>query len=517
MRLRGVLVMTIGVALVAATVVACSSGGASSSTPTIVPSTPPSANSVSAPTFTGPVTGGGGKAVLGPGGFDLSTVGYEQQEYFQSGTATAFTSATPLTSEGDWDMTAASTAPYTTRIVVRRPTDAAAFNGTVFVEWLNVSGGLDASPDWTYSHVELIRSGYAWVGVSAQSVGIVGGGSALGAALALKNADPVRYASLSHPGDAYSYDMYSQTGAGVWFQGDQILGGLHPERVIAIGESQSAFRLTSYVDGIAPLADIYDGYLIHSRGDVGATFGNDVTPLSPTFIRTDLHVPVLIFSSESDLPAKGVGLGYARARQPETDLFRSWEVAGTAHADSYLLGIGDADNGDGAGDAALFQAMLAPSAEIYGGIISCASPINTGPHTYVIRSAVVALDDWIRTGVPPAVRPRIEMRDDVTFARAGNGDVIGGIRTPQVDVPVATLSGIGQTGSSFCFLFGTTTPMPPASYMPQGKQAFIDSWDAALEDAMALGAIVPADAEHLRTTVANAKLGEIDNSKVGGP
>jgi hypothetical protein len=479
MRLRGVLVMTIGVALVAATVVACSSGGASSSTPTIVPSTPPSANSVSAPTFTGPVTGGGGKAVLGPGGFDLSTVGYEQQEYFQSGTATAFTSATPLTSEGDWDMTAASTAPYTTRIVVRRPTDAAAFNGTVFVEWLNVSGGLDASPDWTYSHVELIRSGYAWVGVSAQSVGIVG--------------------------------------AGVWFQGDQILGGLHPERVIAIGESQSAFRLTSYVDGIAPLADIYDGYLIHSRGDVGATFGNDVTPLSPTFIRTDLHVPVLIFSSESDLPAKGVGLGYARARQPETDLFRSWEVAGTAHADSYLLGIGDADNGDGAGDAALFQAMLAPSAEIYGGIISCASPINTGPHTYVIRSAVVALDDWIRTGVPPAVRPRIEMRDDVTFARAGNGDVIGGIRTPQVDVPVATLSGIGQTGSSFCFLFGTTTPMPPASYMPQGKQAFIDSWDAALEDAMALGAIVPADAEHLRTTVANAKLGEIDNSKVGGP
>ena len=101
-------------------------------------------------------------------------------------------------------------------MVVRRPIDAADFDGTVFVEWLNVSGGLDASPDWTYAHVELIRSGAAWVGVSAQTVGIVGGGNALGAALALKNADPERYAALSHPGDDYSYDMYSQAGSRSW-------------------------------------------------------------------------------------------------------------------------------------------------------------------------------------------------------------------------------------------------------------------------------------------------------------
>ena len=42
------------------------------------------------------------------------------------------------------------------------------FNGTVVVEWLNVSGGVDAAPDWTFAHTELIREGYAWVGVSAQ-------------------------------------------------------------------------------------------------------------------------------------------------------------------------------------------------------------------------------------------------------------------------------------------------------------------------------------------------------------
>ena len=96
---------------------------------------------------------------------------------------------------------------------MRRPVDASAFNGTVVVEWLNVSGGLDAGPDWTSAHVGLIRSGTAWVGVSAQEVGIDGSGNSLGAALALKNADPERYAPLAHPGDSYSYDLFSQVGA----------------------------------------------------------------------------------------------------------------------------------------------------------------------------------------------------------------------------------------------------------------------------------------------------------------
>ena len=40
------------------------------------------------------------------------------------------------------------------------------------VEWLNVSGQVDANPDWTMTHNELIRDGFAWVGVSAQAVGL---------------------------------------------------------------------------------------------------------------------------------------------------------------------------------------------------------------------------------------------------------------------------------------------------------------------------------------------------------
>jgi endonuclease YncB( thermonuclease family) len=57
----------------------------------------------------------------------------------------------------------ADTAPFKSRIVVLRPEAEGDFNGTVLVEWFNVSGGVDASPDWTQMHTELVREGYAWV------------------------------------------------------------------------------------------------------------------------------------------------------------------------------------------------------------------------------------------------------------------------------------------------------------------------------------------------------------------
>ena len=505
-RVGAVCMLLIGALLVSA----CSSGSeTSASTKATAKVSRPSETAVSAPTITGPITSGKGAIVLGPPGFDLAKVGYEQHEYFMAGRANSYTSTEPLAADGVWNsISTDGSADYTTRIVVRRPIDPAKFNGSVYVEWLNVSGGLDAGPDWTYAHVELIREGFAWVGVSAQKVGIVGGGSALGASLALKNADPERYAPLNHPGDEFSYDMYSQAGSAVWFQSDTVLGGLTPERVIAIGESQSAFRLTTYVNAIAPLTHMFNGYLVHSRGALGSALSPSVPAPDPTLTRTDLDVPVLTFISESDLVVNG--LQYARAQQPDADRFRVWEVPGTAHADAYNLGIGDNDSGDRAGDAALFQAMLTPSAEVYGGIISCTSPINAGPHTYVLRAAVRALDQWIRTGDAPASQPRITMTSATEIARDGWGDALGGMRTPQVEVPVATLSGEGQSGASFCGLFGTTVPIeenqlamtvpvdPPGA---SAHQSFVTAWSRSLGRAVDNGVILEADAPALLATV----------------
>ena len=455
-----------------------------------------------------PATGGNGRAFLAAGGFDLASVGYEESEYFLSGTATSYQSPDALTDDGVWSVQPATSAAYRTRAVVRRPIDPARFNGTVVVEWLNVSGGLDAGPDWTYTHVELIRAGYAWVGLSAQVVGIDGGPSmGLVAGFTLKAADPQRYGSLVHPGDQFSYDMFTQTGAAAWFANDVLLGGLQPERVLAMGESQSAFRLTTYVNAIAPQTQVWDGYLIHSRGNAGAALNVGVTMPKDQRIRTDLDVPVLQFLSETDM--LGRGLAFVGARQPDSELVHSWEVAGTAHADAYNLGIGDSDDGSGAADRTLFAAMINPPASVYGGILSCTSPINTGPHTYVLRAALATLDSWVRTGDAPASRPLLEIADGA-FVLDAKGNVRGGIRTPQVDLPVAALSGLGQSGSAFCGLFGTTVVPPPAAFaswaMPSGRPAFDRAWIAALDDAVARGDILDADAVHLREVVVSAAL-----------
>ena len=56
-------------------------------------------------------------------------------------------------------------------------------------------------------------------------------------------------------------------------------------------------------------------------------------------IRDDGSAPVMTFQTETDLTL----LGYAAARQPDTDRFRLWEVAGTAHADYYSTVSGRTD------------------------------------------------------------------------------------------------------------------------------------------------------------------------------
>lgn len=462
----------------------------------------PTLEGVATAVLEGPITEPG-KVVIGVGDFDGSKWGYDESEFFVSGEATSYTSAAPLSTDGLWTVEPFDTAAYKTRLVVRRPADPSLFNGTVFVEWLNVTAGLDVAPVWSFGANEIMRTGAIWVGVSAQRVGVEGGGNPMGSVRVLKIADPARYGTLNHPGDNYSYDMFSQAGATVWREAATLFDGLEPERVIALGESQSAFRMTTYVNALAPTHDVFHAYLVHSRGSRGAQLssdpGPDVPGPDPAQIRGDLERPVLVFSAETDVV--GDRLGYRRADQPDTQWFRSWEVAGTAHADAYSLGIGDNDDGAGSGDQALFDAMLTPPQSVYLGLITCDLPINTGPHTYVIRAALRTLVEWVRTGEPPASQPKLQTNADLTgYELDANGNALGGIRTPQVDAPVAVISGLGQSGESFCGLFGSTRPFSAdelAALYTDGAD-FAAKWNEAVDRAEAAGTLLPEDAEALR-------------------
>ncbi len=124
--------------------------------------------------------------------------------------STSSTSPRP-TAAGRWPSTPGR--PYRTRLLVLRPDRAERFNGTVVVGWQNVSAGYESVAP---SHGE-IYEGYAWVGVSAQEVGLYGFPTGMERmasrrALPLLEHDPERYGDLTHPGDQIAFDLFTQAG-----------------------------------------------------------------------------------------------------------------------------------------------------------------------------------------------------------------------------------------------------------------------------------------------------------------
>src|SRR5215470_16589603 len=212
------------------------------------------------PAVTGPVatTGTPGNTahdyIFFASNHDLALHGYVEEEFFIQGAANRYNTP-PQTTGTITD----SDHPYKTRVVVRRPADAKRFNGTVLVEWDNVTNGFDAENIWFFSWEQMVRAGYAWVGVSAQQVGVN----------ALKTFSTARYGTIdvnqggTIMADALSFDIFSQAGQAIKHPAAvDVLGGLKPRHVIAIGESQSAQRLSTYVNSINPLARVYDGFIL---------------------------------------------------------------------------------------------------------------------------------------------------------------------------------------------------------------------------------------------------------------
>jgi len=401
---------------------------------------------------------------------NLAQSGFVEQEFLISGTANAYVTEGTLGTNGQWKAkpNPGVTSAYTTRLLVRRPTDPSRFNGTVVVEWLNVSGGFDTAPDWALISDELLREGYAWVGVTVQFVG----------ALALQqweSGSADRYATIFHPGDSFAYDIYSQAAQAI-----RVPGGVKPlgsltsriRQVLADGESQSAGEMITYYNAIQPLAKVYDGFLIHSNG-AGAPLSQsfagflpfsgqtlpppDGVPATPdirvpptSFLRTDLSASVVFVNTESDL---GDPLGGARSvhQQPDSQHFRMWEIAGTSHADQKLLASANADSAKSG-----MQQNL-----------DCGNPpLNNGPDNYAMRAAVNALRVWAATGIAPSIGPRFSVtvppapQPVVLHRDPATGLVIGGIRLPQIAVPISTETGVRPGGAvsanPFCFLFGAS-------------------------------------------------------------
>ncbi|PUB32027.1 hypothetical protein C8K30_101547 [Promicromonospora sp. AC04] len=365
-----------------------------------------------------------GTAPMSAAAVDLAAAGYTEREFYADGTAARYAGAVSTSLETaqvideGW--------PYRTRVIVRAP-ERKKFNGSLVVEWANVTLGLDGEFVFNEAHEYLLREGYAVAVVSAQRAGVE----------RLRTWSPERYDSLSVdangcgtdgtalcPGDPLSFDILTQVSKALKDNTGRHrpLPGLKVDNVIATGQSQSGIRLTTYYNTIQPLYDFFDGFVYWDRSDQ---------------LRSDLRVPAISVNSEA-LATDWPPVTTARYT-------RAWDVAGTTHASLYgARYIDDVVLRDrsipGPDGPISFTELIEPSCEV----LPVFSTVDSG---LVVNAAIDSVRTWVTRGRPAAPSVYFERDADGGLVRDAEGNVRGGIRLAQFTAPTAFQ--VANNGTAF--------------------------------------------------------------------
>lgn len=387
--------------------------------------------------------------------FNLKKAGYEEQEFFVSGTATRYPS-NPTIDQQRHAATPIGAMPYTTRIVVRRPVNPARSAGIAVVDWQNVTAGHDIDTEWGTSGDYFVRHGWTWIGASVQFVGVNGALSGPTAGAGLKEWSPDRYGSLdltdggTITDDSQSFDVYTQIGELAKGRGRQDpLSDLRIRHVYAGGASQSGRFLGVYYNTVQPLARVYDGFL----------FALSDSSLPP---RSGVGTKAIRVFTENDVFR---GAAVPGQTVPDSPTLRTWEIAGASHVPAYATST---DPNDFRATLGGIQTRdLGPQAPF-----DCTNPGPSQVSSWtVFHAAYDALDKWVRDGIPPREAPPLAVIDPgppADLARDANGIAEGGIRLPDVEVPIGLNDGINSPASldnplsGFCVLYGTHTAFTQA-------------------------------------------------------
>jgi hypothetical protein len=288
---------------------------------------------------------------------------------------------------------------------------------------------------WMSSADLLMREGYAYVGVSAQRVGVQVSPSGL------TYWSPTRYGTLdvtaggSFTHDELSYDIFSQAAQAIRHpQGVDPLGGLRAKIIIATGVSQSQGYLVHYYNSVHPIADVIDGFYLFLG--IGGK------------LRTDIPTKVFKVNTENDV----LFLGEAAARQDDSNHLRTWEVAGESHVNYDV-------------NQTRIPFLVRDGLPLPNTSTCVKQPtMSRVPVSHVLNAVYGHLVAWIRRGTPPSTAPRIELTSVSPPVAARNelGNALGGIQLSQLAVPLATNTGV-NSGPGFCFLYGSYTPFDQAT------------------------------------------------------
>jgi hypothetical protein len=387
---------------------------------------------------------------------DLSQFGYVEEEYLVSGSANVY----------DFDadsnvVVKTPHAPYTTRILVRRPASPQKFSGTVIVELLNPTALYDVDYQWQYAGVYFMEHGDAWVGITSKPV----------TAKTLKTFDPRRYAAVSWanplPPDqtcpnpvsllpdstpatenGLVWDIASQVGALLKSEAKHNpLRGFSVKTAFLTGYSQTGGYIVTYVNFIRPLTGalgsngkpVYDGYLIGDGDGLLIPLNQCSAPImpgDPRFIIKPRPEPVISVVSQ----VLWTGMGADRPdSNAATDRYRRYEIAGASHLNMRSVSL-----------------LPKPEDMIKAGITAppnCTEFATYGltdfPFEYFMRGAFANLDAWARSNIAPPKGRRIKVEPvpegskptwppSVSVKVDKYGNAVGGVRSPYLDVPTGT-------------------------------------------------------------------------------
>jgi len=396
---------------------------------------------------------------------DLSKLGYVEEEYIVTGNANVYDWA------ADGTLSAKTpNAPYGTRILVRRPKDAARFSGSVMVELLFPARRFDWSMMWGFSHDYLLEHGDAWVGISLPAV-----------ADGLKKFNPTRYAAVSfanptpnapcgnNPAPASEeglrWDMISQVGA--------LLKSNAAGRPLT-GFPVQALYLTTQGSDVATYANaihanlengkpVYDGYLLKAGFNMTRISQCAQAPAAndPRQAIKNVGVPVIEVAAQGEVIGGTLASRRADSDEPN-DRFRLYEVASAGHIDkSAYFGfpaLQDQVAAVGSAQGTVdwpFNAKCDPE-------IPLMEPSLMG---LVFNSSLANLDQWVKKGTPAPRAPRIELMNpgtpQVSFQTDKLGHGLGGTRTAFIDVPDATYF-TSSPGPGTCREMGHKVPYDAA-------------------------------------------------------
>src|SRR4051794_597692 len=459
---------------------------------------------VPTPRVTGPVTGGLRNRMWLASPFDPASVGYSEKEFFFSGDATSLGKPGPscCSSPGPVDP-AGTKSSYKTQMAVYAPRDPRRFNGTVVVEWLNVTTQVNLGTTWPLEYEYLTKAGYAVVYVAAQKRGVDE------SATSLVNYDPVRYGSLHHPGDEYAWDIFSQGLQALQTNGSgsvDPLGGLKAKRVIATSFSQSTIEMITYMHQVQPRTQMVDGFL--------------PAVLGPYFLSPDgVHptVPTMWVNTETEATGQtGVSNGTccnpapaAPLPPPDGENLVYWEVAGTSHVGWWGYSFIATALSESETNGTVAPAWNPQDVGQYGERGGGACPQNFFPDRYAYHSALYWLNQWLTSGKRPPSAPRFERDPLLQDAPAldADGNVVGGLRLPPIDVPVATY--VAHT----CHLMGATAPFTPdkLSQLYPTHADYVGKMQQATSKAVEDGYLLPMDGCDLMIRAARSTIGGSDS------